>query len=560
MTDDVLICGGGLSGLTLAHQLARRAPGLKLRVLEKQVGPLPVAAFKVGESAVELGSEYLFRDIGLGEHLRSEQLPKMGLRFWLGTSRESDFSGRTEFGPKQPPAVPSLHVDRGLLEQNLRDALPASVTFEEGVNVVKLDIASGGAKHTVHYVSQDGTTRSVNCHWLIDASGRRRLLQTQLGLQDDARHVCSSAWWRVEGLQDVSRMLPAERGGHAGEVERWMSTNHLMGDGYWVWMIPLSSNCMSLGIVADQASHPIAEYNTLEKANEWLRRHEPGLAKLLSGATVKDFHALKKFSYWSRQIFSRDRWACSGDAAVFVDPLYSPGTDLIAISNSAICEMIAAEQQGQLSDRDVESYNRLVLSDIGENALELYRDNYRTFESVRVTVAKTHWDTCYYWAFPCALFFAGRLDRDAVGAYAPLAQRFLRLNRRVQQLFRDWYDATKAKRHLGASFIAYSGMPFFRDLQSALKTKRASNQVFEKMHEDLRKFECWARVLYATAASDALEVSLSLDEVAAIDPYHSQLSAIENGTRASRTPDRFLQEMHAQHDAFIDLPSRSQVV
>ncbi len=556
--DDVVICGGGLSGLTLAHQLARRAPQLKVRVLEKLAGPLPVAAYKVGESAVELGSEYLLRELELGPHLRDEHLPKMGLRFWLGAAREPDLTGRTEFGPKQAPAVPSLHIDRGVLEQHLRDSLPSSITLEEGVNVVKAVLGKGGGAHSVQYVTRGGELRQVDSPWLVDAMGRRRLLQTQLGLQEDARHGCSSAWWRVEGLQDVSRMLAAERGGHAGDVERWMSTNHLMGDGYWVWMIPLGSNCMSLGIVADQTAHPISGYNSIEKATEWLRVNEPSLAKLLEGAIVKDFHGLKNFSYWSRQIFSVDRWACSGDSAVFADPLYSPGTDLIAISNSIICEMILADHAGGLRSIDVDAYNRLVLSDIGENALMLYRDNYRTFESTRVTVAKTHWDTCYYWAFPCSLFFSGRLDPSAVAAYNPLAQRFLSLNGRVQQLFRDWHQSTRSLPHLGAPFVAYSAMPFFRELQLALMTKRDSPNVFEKMQQDLLKFESWARVLYAVAARDVAGVSLTLEQTAGIDPYEGELGPLCRGAFPSRAVDATIQEMYAQHEAFIDGPSRTQ--
>ena len=46
---------------------------------------------------------------------------------------------------------------------------------------------------------------------------------------------------------------------------------------------------------------------------------------------------MKDYSYSSERVFSKDRWACTGEAALFADPFYSPGTDLIAVANTLIC-------------------------------------------------------------------------------------------------------------------------------------------------------------------------------------------------------------------------------
>ena len=63
MTDssdfDVVICGGGLAGLTLARQLRLELPQLSVAVIDRLASPLPEAAFKVGESSIELGTYYL---------------------------------------------------------------------------------------------------------------------------------------------------------------------------------------------------------------------------------------------------------------------------------------------------------------------------------------------------------------------------------------------------------------------------------------------------------------------------------------------------------------------
>ena len=71
--DDVLIMGGGLAGLCLAIQLRRELPSLSVRVLERGTHPPPVAAFKVGESSVEIGADYFDTVLGLKNHLDAAQ-------------------------------------------------------------------------------------------------------------------------------------------------------------------------------------------------------------------------------------------------------------------------------------------------------------------------------------------------------------------------------------------------------------------------------------------------------------------------------------------------------
>jgi hypothetical protein len=53
-----------------------------------------------------------------------------------------------------------------------------------------------------------------------------------------------------------------------------LSTNHLLGKGYWVWIIPLASGATSIGIVADPQFHPYAEFNTFERAMQWLKKNQ----------------------------------------------------------------------------------------------------------------------------------------------------------------------------------------------------------------------------------------------------------------------------------------------
>ena len=80
---DVLIMGGGLAGLSLAIQLRRELPAATVRVLERNCHPVPEAAFKVGESTVEIGAHYFDSVLGLKQHLDECQIRKFGFRFFF---------------------------------------------------------------------------------------------------------------------------------------------------------------------------------------------------------------------------------------------------------------------------------------------------------------------------------------------------------------------------------------------------------------------------------------------------------------------------------------------
>jgi len=73
---DVTILGGGLAGLFLSMQIKQQNPKIKILVLEKREGDAPEAAFKIGESSVELGTHYMREVLNLKEYLDAKQLPK----------------------------------------------------------------------------------------------------------------------------------------------------------------------------------------------------------------------------------------------------------------------------------------------------------------------------------------------------------------------------------------------------------------------------------------------------------------------------------------------------
>ena len=443
---DIAILGGGLAGLTLALQLKRRDPGIDIVVIERRAHPVPEAAFKVGESTVEIGAHYFADVLGLRAHLDAQQLRKFGFRFFFSDGR-SDVDRCTELGVSRILPMPSWQIDRGRFENFLgEEAQRLGVRFVDGATVRGIDFGAGEAPHHVAF-ERDGVRGTVTCRWAVDASGRAGLIKRKLDLALPEAHDANAVWWRVDGQLDPNEWSDdADWRARCTPPDRWRSTNHLCGEGYWVWMIPLSSGAHSLGIVCDAALHPLETMNTHQKAMDWLRRHQPRLAAALDKPEhgLQDFAFFRHFSYGCTQVFSADRWALTGEAGVFLDPFYSPGSDFIAISNTLICDLIARDRAGRGFAPYAEIYQQLYFG-FFENTMTLYRGQYALFGDAQVMPLKIIWDYTYYWALLAPLFCGDKLTAlPLLGRLRPQFERGRALNLAMQALLRAWGEANRA--------------------------------------------------------------------------------------------------------------------
>lgn len=486
---DVCICGAGLAGLCLARQLKLEMPNLRVALVDKQARPLQAGTHKVGESSIEAGSHYLIHTLGLQEYLDRVHKYKCGLRFFT-KSGQVPIDQRTEIGSPDFPLIPAMQLDRGVLENDLRQmCVDMGVELAEGVLVRDIRLANGD-HHEVELQYEDGPVVTLRARWVIDAMGRRRFLAKKLGLTKDVTHKASACWWRIPGKWDITEAVPksaADPDWYDRELgPRWYSTNHFMGYGYWVWVIPVASHT-SIGIVSDETIHPLVERASIAKAHQWLEKYEPHLARWLQDTAPSDFLALKNFAHTSARFYSIDRWVCVGEAALFGDPYYSTGTDLIALQNNVITRMIRRDAKGELTASIVDNYNSLV-AEFYRGVLAMYDGQYTIFENEYVHYHKTMWDYDYITGPMGKLGFAPHVldDVEALPDITEMLGKWSDLNIRVQKLLRDWARLAPGKTidrsdtaevKIGKKGMLVPNMQVFQTFTDQLKMRTASGLV-----------------------------------------------------------------------------------
>jgi ABC-type nitrate/sulfonate/bicarbonate transport system ATPase subunit/flavin-dependent dehydrogenase len=339
---DVLVVGGGPAGAILGAYLARA--GVAHTIVDKALHPRP----HVGESLL-CATTRVFQEIDfVGAIERSGFVRKEGA-LWTHFGDEAGIA--LPFRPIPHLGVAqafSWHVDRSRFDEALlRHAAEQGSRVLQGVHVERVTFDDAGRATGALLRGPDGPRR-IRARIVVDASGRSTLLGTQLRTKRNDpgfRQFALHGWF-----EGVAR-------GDAATAD-WIHLHVLPGRRAWAWQIPISAAVTSVGVVCDGDAFPRAG-DAPEGFFAGALAGSPTLARRMAGA--RPLHALQREGNYSYAMdrFSGEGWLLVGDAARFVDPLFSSGLSVAAESARAAAGAIRdALANGDVSAAAFAGYER----------------------------------------------------------------------------------------------------------------------------------------------------------------------------------------------------------
>ncbi len=297
---DVLVIGGGPAGSTAATFLARK--GFSVTLLEREHFP----RFQIGESLLPYNND-LFARLGVTMPLAEGHFtPKHGASF---VTADGSLGYTFRFADNLPEAYhSSFQVKRGEFDELLlRNAASSGVDVREGVAVTAVDLADPSRAAVT---SSNGEV--LEARFVVDASGHGAFLGNRIGKKKD-----------VESLKKVAvfahyRNVPRPEGRDAG------NTIIVVLRDAWFWLIPVSNDTMSVGLVVGQ-DHLRGCGLTPEALLEQTIAGAPYLAERMKDAErLTPVYVRRDFSFMMSRRAGKN-FAMVGDAAGFLDPIFSTG-------------------------------------------------------------------------------------------------------------------------------------------------------------------------------------------------------------------------------------------
>ncbi|HVG08976.1 MAG TPA: NAD(P)/FAD-dependent oxidoreductase [Thermoanaerobaculia bacterium] len=329
---DALIIGGGPAGATAGLVLARE--GWRVLLLERSAFP----RFHIGESFLPRNMA-LIRELGLEPELRKiPQVEKRGAEFLMGHGKDEGtlywFTDILTGGE-----TVSFNIERAPFDAMLLDsARKAGVEVREQSAVKKIVRLEDGRVEAVTDAGEE-----ISARYLVDASGQSTLVGKHLNIRKVLPHRRKVAYFGH--FENVARR-PGVEGGFIVIV---------MTEEGWFWLIPLDETRMSIGVVmhADQAKKVGLPP---EQMLPWAIERCPAVKERMANAVYPEsstgYHVLADFSYRCSP-YAGLGYFLVGDAAVFIDPIFSTGVCMGMMSATEAARGISALLRGTSSPAKV---------------------------------------------------------------------------------------------------------------------------------------------------------------------------------------------------------------
>ncbi len=466
------------------------------------------------------------------EHLLRNHFLKYNLRFYwpsaAGSSRYEEYSQSYIRGLSN---IFTYQLDRNVFEAALLDVNRQDPRFRfvSPAKDFDVNLGTGGAPHAFRCTAEGG---EINGHarWVVDASGRSRILVKKLGLDRPSPIVHGTSFFWVDGLLDIEKLtdltprqirLRPDRQA-LGHVPALLATNHFCGEGYWFWVIPLHGRT-SLGLVHDVERVPRHEVDTLDKVIDWVCREHPCFGRELRRMKIVGRGNFDSFSLDSIKTLSADGWALSGEAGRFTDPLYSPDDDLISIYNTLITDAILTRDRDELVAK-VPRYEALQWA-VYEAYVPSFAISYDTLGDQEAFSLRYIWELTIYFSFYVFPMVNDLFtDRQFVPGFLRRFARLGPMNHRMHEMLTAFYHWKKQHLpgpHAQVFFEFYECWQLAAAEKCFYKVGVPVEEARRILDEQLENLEELARRIAAHIAATVLGDSRALthpDFVASLDP------------------------------------------
>ncbi|MCI0569697.1 MAG: tryptophan 7-halogenase [Myxococcaceae bacterium] len=342
MDTDVLIIGAGPAGSVAGSLLARQGH----RVIGLEAGTFP--RFQIGESLLPRCNDILEQAGLLDAVVARRYQPKNAAVFYRGTETERYCFAEVFPGQR----TQTFQVPRFDFDQTLATAARAQgvdIRFNQRVDAV--EFGKGEAFVTATDL-ESNTQVKLRSRFVLDCSGYGRVLPRLLNLEKPSAispRVALFTW--MEG--DVR-----PEGDHEGDI--WVC---LHPRGAWIWIIPFSNGRTSVGVVMDRSLYESVPGCDRDRFLSLLLEDEAARRRLAKAVPVLK---VMKLDSWSAAVerLHGPGWALTGNAAEFLDPVFSSGVTLALESSSRAAALVHRELSGETVDWDAE-YDAVVLKAVG---------------------------------------------------------------------------------------------------------------------------------------------------------------------------------------------------